>query len=99
MASIPKRSAVERAARAMRPSLIAPSAACIRRAMPGASSGSQTHRQRLERGVGEGIVTARKDKAIRGGVEGPHVVAPAQETHALRHAGGARLPCEAGLFP
>ena len=42
MASIPKRSAVERAARAMRASRIATSAACIRRAMPGASSGSQT---------------------------------------------------------
>src|SRR5438309_1721764 len=53
MASIPKRSAVERAARAMRASRIATSAACIRRAMLGASSGSQTQPFAREAGADE----------------------------------------------
>src|SRR5947208_2481219 len=69
------------------------------RAAARADDRRQAHRQRFERGVGEGIVTARKDKAIRGRVEGPHVVAPAEEAHAPGQVGGARLPCEAGLLP
>src|SRR2546425_1761141 len=69
------------------------------RAAARADDRRQAHRPRFERGVGEGIVTARRNKALRGRAQGPRAVAPAEETHAPGQAGGARLPCEAGLFP
>src|SRR2546427_5552185 len=68
------------------------------RAQRGANERRRAHGRRVQRGVGEGIETVRKNKATRGRVGGPHVVAPAEETHAPGQAGSARLPCEAGLL-